>query len=68
LPGRIQGAQVRETALIRENYREEFPQVDAHFIEKNGSVPRHSPSPHEWQGFRHRLHEAGHQPYCLVWP
>ncbi|WP_225835275.1 hypothetical protein [Streptomyces sp. NK08204] len=23
---------------------------------------------HEWQDFSHRLHEAGHQPYCLVWP
>lgn len=22
----------------------------------------------EWQDFSHRLHEAGHQPYCLVWP
>ncbi|MBB1253198.1 hypothetical protein [Streptomyces alkaliterrae] len=22
----------------------------------------------EWQAFSHRLHEAGHQPYCLVWP
>jgi hypothetical protein len=25
-------------------------------------------SPHEWGDFSHRLHEAGHQPYCLVWP
>lgn len=23
---------------------------------------------HEWQDFSVRLHEAGHQPYCLVWP
>ncbi|MFE9662041.1 MULTISPECIES: hypothetical protein [unclassified Streptomyces] len=23
---------------------------------------------HQWQDFSHRLHEAGHQPYCLVWP
>src|SRR3954454_6106636 len=23
---------------------------------------------HEWQDFSHRLHEAGHQPYCIVWP
>lgn len=23
---------------------------------------------HEWQDFSHRLHESGHQPYCLVWP
>ncbi|MFW6691477.1 hypothetical protein [Streptomyces sp. MAR4 CNX-425] len=23
---------------------------------------------HEWQEFADRLHEAGHQPYCLVWP
>ncbi|MDT0309629.1 hypothetical protein RM780_22095 [Streptomyces sp. DSM 44917] len=23
---------------------------------------------HEWQDFSRRLHEAGHQPYCLVWP
>uniref|UniRef100_A0AAU3GYC0 Uncharacterized protein n=1 Tax=Streptomyces sp. NBC_01401 TaxID=2903854 RepID=A0AAU3GYC0_9ACTN len=23
---------------------------------------------HEWQDFSHRLHDAGHQPYCLVWP
>jgi hypothetical protein len=23
---------------------------------------------HEWQDFSKRLHEAGHQPYCLVWP
>jgi hypothetical protein len=23
---------------------------------------------HEWQDFSYRLHEAGHQPYCLVWP
>ena len=23
---------------------------------------------HEWQEFAHRLHEAGHQLYCLVWP
>ncbi|CAL9539572.1 hypothetical protein SGRIM128S_09538 [Streptomyces griseomycini] len=23
---------------------------------------------HEWQDFSHRLHEAGHQAYCLVWP
>ncbi|MFB7247736.1 hypothetical protein ACFCYX_35335 [Streptomyces populi] len=23
---------------------------------------------HEWQDFSNRLHEAGHQPYCLVWP
>ncbi|WP_432159912.1 hypothetical protein [Streptomyces sp. NRRL F-5630] len=23
---------------------------------------------HEWQDFSQRLHEAGHQPYCLVWP
>ncbi|MFF8960520.1 hypothetical protein [Streptomyces sp. NPDC014894] len=23
---------------------------------------------HEWQDFSLRLHEAGHQPYCLVWP
>ncbi len=23
---------------------------------------------HEWQDFSHRLHEAGHHPYCLVWP
>ena len=22
----------------------------------------------EWQDFSRRLHEAGHQPYCLVWP
>ncbi|RLU79457.1 hypothetical protein CTZ27_36715 [Streptomyces griseocarneus] len=22
----------------------------------------------EWQDFSHRLHEARHQPYCLVWP
>ncbi|WP_079169233.1 MULTISPECIES: hypothetical protein [unclassified Streptomyces] len=22
---------------------------------------------HEWQDFSVRLHEAGHQPYCLVW-
>jgi hypothetical protein len=23
---------------------------------------------HEWQEFAHRLDEAGHQLYCLVWP
>ncbi|MDT0380711.1 hypothetical protein E4198_10580 [Streptomyces sp. RKND-216] len=23
---------------------------------------------HEWQDFSERLHMAGHQPYCLVWP
>ncbi|MGS2588547.1 hypothetical protein [Streptomyces hebeiensis] len=23
---------------------------------------------HEWQDFSKRLHENGHQPYCLVWP
>jgi hypothetical protein len=23
---------------------------------------------HEWQDFSERLHFAGHQPYCLVWP
>ncbi|MET7637106.1 hypothetical protein [Streptomyces sp. NPDC005438] len=23
---------------------------------------------HQWQDFSHRLHSAGHQPYCLVWP
>ncbi|MFF9098575.1 MULTISPECIES: hypothetical protein [unclassified Streptomyces] len=23
---------------------------------------------HEWQDFSKRLHDAGHQPYCLVWP
>ncbi|WP_314172180.1 hypothetical protein [Streptomyces winkii] len=23
---------------------------------------------HEWQDFSDRLHMAGHQPYCLVWP
>ncbi|MGW6402012.1 hypothetical protein [Streptomyces sp. NPDC055134] len=23
---------------------------------------------HEWQDFSHRLHDAGHQAYCLVWP
>lgn len=23
---------------------------------------------HEWQNFAYRLHEAGHQLYCLVWP
>ncbi|MFC7220323.1 hypothetical protein ACFQLX_19455 [Streptomyces polyrhachis] len=23
---------------------------------------------HEWQDFAERLHEAGHQLYCLVWP
>ncbi|WP_344054011.1 hypothetical protein [Streptomyces thermoalcalitolerans] len=23
---------------------------------------------HEWQDFSQRLHAAGHQPYCLVWP
>ncbi|WP_419997058.1 hypothetical protein [Streptomyces boninensis] len=23
---------------------------------------------HEWQDFADRLHEAGHQLYCLVWP
>ncbi|RKT05247.1 hypothetical protein BX286_3239 [Streptomyces sp. 3211.6] len=23
---------------------------------------------HEWQDFSHRLHENGHQAYCLVWP
>lgn len=23
---------------------------------------------HEWQDFASRLHEAGHQLYCLVWP
>jgi hypothetical protein len=23
---------------------------------------------HEWQDFAHRLDEAGHQLYCLVWP
>jgi hypothetical protein len=23
---------------------------------------------HEWQDFSERLHQAGHQPYCLVWP
>jgi kynureninase len=23
---------------------------------------------HEWQDFSRRLHEASHQPYCLVWP
>lgn len=23
---------------------------------------------HEWQDFAHRLEEAGHQLYCLVWP
>ncbi|MER5885685.1 hypothetical protein ABT160_17785 [Streptomyces sp. NPDC001941] len=23
---------------------------------------------HEWQQFSERLHENGHQPYCLVWP
>lgn len=23
---------------------------------------------HEWQDFSNRLHEAYHQPYCLVWP
>lgn len=32
------------------------------------STPRRSQSLHEWQDFSHRLHEAGHQPYCLVWP
>ncbi|MCZ7417409.1 MULTISPECIES: hypothetical protein [unclassified Streptomyces] len=23
---------------------------------------------HQWQDFSHRLHDAGHEPYCLVWP
>ncbi|WP_441245534.1 hypothetical protein [Kitasatospora sp. McL0602] len=23
---------------------------------------------HEWQDFANRLHDAGHQLYCLVWP
>ncbi|OIV39053.1 hypothetical protein BIV57_02535 [Mangrovactinospora gilvigrisea] len=23
---------------------------------------------HEWQDFAHRLHDAGHQLFCLVWP
>ncbi|MEV1045146.1 hypothetical protein [Streptomyces sp. NPDC049916] len=23
---------------------------------------------HQWQDFSHRLHDAGHQAYCLVWP
>ncbi|WP_173313730.1 hypothetical protein [Streptomyces fulvorobeus] len=23
---------------------------------------------HEWQDFSYRLHDAGHQAYCLVWP
>lgn len=23
---------------------------------------------HEWQDFSERLHFAGHQPYCLLWP
>ncbi|MYX28062.1 hypothetical protein GTY75_15630 [Streptomyces sp. SID8381] len=32
------------------------------------SAPRRPQLPHEWQDFSHRLHEAGHQPYCLVWP
>ncbi|MCX4400652.1 hypothetical protein ACFV8Z_16305 [Streptomyces sp. NPDC059837] len=29
--------------------------------------PRLFQLPHEWQDFSHRVHEAGHQPYCLVW-
>ncbi|MXQ59367.1 hypothetical protein GSE51_17435 [Streptomyces sp. XHT-2] len=32
------------------------------------SAHRRVQSLHEWQDFSHRLHEAGHQPYCLVWP
>ncbi|MYZ37685.1 hypothetical protein GT002_21910, partial [Streptomyces sp. SID4917] len=31
------------------------------------SAPSRPHSLHEWQDFSHRLHEAGHQPYCLVW-
>jgi len=23
---------------------------------------------HEWQDFASRLHDAGHQLYCLMWP
>jgi hypothetical protein len=23
---------------------------------------------HEWQDFANRLHDAGHQLYCLMWP
>ncbi|MFJ5227816.1 hypothetical protein [Streptomyces sp. NPDC088400] len=48
--------------MTRENWRDQFPQVDARLTE----LPPHSL--HEWQDFSHRLHEAGHQPYCLVWP
>ncbi|MFE2364861.1 hypothetical protein [Streptomyces virginiae] len=33
-----------------------------------GSGPRARHLLYEWQDFSHRLHEAGHQPYCLVWP
>ncbi|MFF9241022.1 hypothetical protein ACF1AY_36780 [Streptomyces sp. NPDC014776] len=36
--------------------------------DQDGSAPHRPHSLHEWQDFSKRLHDAGHQPYCLVWP
>ncbi|WKX23614.1 MULTISPECIES: hypothetical protein [unclassified Streptomyces] len=57
-----------ENGVGYENYGDELSRGNAHFSEKPqvSSPPSHSL--HEWQEFSHRLHEAGHQPYCLVWP
>ncbi|WP_159771368.1 hypothetical protein [Streptomyces sp. HM190] len=59
---------LRANGVDRENQRDKFPQVNTRFTEKPQVSVHHPHSLHEWQDFSHRLHEAGHQPYCLVWP
>jgi hypothetical protein len=44
-----------------------LPLVDEHPTKKPQVSPRLFQLLHEWQDFSHRVHEAGHQPYCLVW-
>ncbi|GAA4944226.1 hypothetical protein GCM10023238_07820 [Streptomyces heliomycini] len=58
-----------ETALTRENYREEFPQVNAHMTKKP-QVSTATPPTRCTSGRTSATGctQAGHQAYCLVWP
>ncbi|MYU02068.1 hypothetical protein GTY74_33525 [Streptomyces sp. SID8350] len=45
-----------------------FPSSTHISLRNPRSAPSRHQSLHEWQDFSHRLHDAGHQAYCLVWP
>lgn len=54
---------------VREAYREVKKHQGAPGVNGQSQVTaRRVQSLREWQGFSHRLDEAGHQPYCLVSP